>query len=45
MARAKLPWLFGIAWMLNGEWSTAEQMAGATGKMAMTLRPGHGKLR
>ncbi|MGN0763298.1 MAG: hypothetical protein ACI4MK_07910, partial [Aristaeellaceae bacterium] len=37
LSRVELPWVFDIAWTLNGQPRTAEQMAGATGQMAMTL--------
>ncbi|MGN1019407.1 MAG: hypothetical protein ACI4O7_03460 [Aristaeellaceae bacterium] len=37
LSRVDLPWLFDITWTLNGQQCTADQMAGATGKMAMTL--------
>lgn len=37
LSRAELPWVFDITWTLNGQPRTAEQMAGATGQMTMTL--------
>lgn len=37
LSQVELPWLFDVSWTLNGQSVTAEQMAGASGKMEMHL--------